>query len=156
MSILSDIKSLHLTYYGWHDLTQGLWIITEYFNSKYFKYCTFIYKLHRIVFLAFFVRRQFCVKTIFFSYLISSWTQHWATEQDQLHIRHPPTLDTPSFQLAYWVLLEIYCQSSLYVVKRPCWKPTITTSYYILQSVIYWICTFPLHTATHVSQENSG
>jgi hypothetical protein len=29
---LSDIKSLHVTYYGWHDLPQGLWIINEYFN----------------------------------------------------------------------------------------------------------------------------
>jgi hypothetical protein len=23
-----------MTYYGWHDLPQGLWIINEYFNSK--------------------------------------------------------------------------------------------------------------------------
>jgi hypothetical protein len=30
---LSDIKSLHVTYYGWHDLPQGLWIINEYFND---------------------------------------------------------------------------------------------------------------------------
>jgi hypothetical protein len=30
---LSDIKSLHVTYYGWHDLPQGLWIINEYFKS---------------------------------------------------------------------------------------------------------------------------
>jgi hypothetical protein len=29
---LSDIKSLHVTCYGWHDLPQGLWIINEYFN----------------------------------------------------------------------------------------------------------------------------
>jgi hypothetical protein len=29
---LSGIKSLHVTYYGWHDLPQGLWIINEYFN----------------------------------------------------------------------------------------------------------------------------
>ena len=29
---LSDIKSLHVTYYGWHDLPQGLWIINEYFK----------------------------------------------------------------------------------------------------------------------------
>jgi hypothetical protein len=32
---LSDIKSLHVTYYGWHDLPQGLWIINEYFNYFY-------------------------------------------------------------------------------------------------------------------------
>jgi hypothetical protein len=30
---LSDIKSLHVTYYGWHDLPQGLWIINEYIND---------------------------------------------------------------------------------------------------------------------------
>jgi hypothetical protein len=30
---LSDIKSLHVTYYGWHDLPQGLWIINEYFKA---------------------------------------------------------------------------------------------------------------------------
>jgi hypothetical protein len=30
---LSDIKSLHVTYYGWrHDLPQGLWIINEDFK----------------------------------------------------------------------------------------------------------------------------
>jgi hypothetical protein len=28
----SDIKSLHVTYYGWHDLPQSLWIINEYFK----------------------------------------------------------------------------------------------------------------------------
>jgi hypothetical protein len=32
---LSDIKSLHVTYYGWHDLPQGLWIINEYFKHIY-------------------------------------------------------------------------------------------------------------------------
>jgi hypothetical protein len=32
---LSDIKSLHVTYYGWHDLPQGLWIINEYFKIHY-------------------------------------------------------------------------------------------------------------------------
>jgi hypothetical protein len=26
---LSDIKSLHVTYYCWHDLPQGLWIIND-------------------------------------------------------------------------------------------------------------------------------
>jgi hypothetical protein len=26
---LSDIKSLHVTHYGWHDLPQGLWIIND-------------------------------------------------------------------------------------------------------------------------------
>ena len=31
---LSDIKSLHMTYYGWHDLPQGLWIINEYFKQR--------------------------------------------------------------------------------------------------------------------------
>jgi hypothetical protein len=31
---LSDIKSLHVTYYGWHDLPQGLWIINEYFKRS--------------------------------------------------------------------------------------------------------------------------
>jgi hypothetical protein len=35
---LSDIKSLDVIYYGWHDLPQGLWIINEYF--KYI-YCMF-------------------------------------------------------------------------------------------------------------------
>jgi hypothetical protein len=30
--VLSDIKSLHVIYYGWHDLPQGLWIINEYFK----------------------------------------------------------------------------------------------------------------------------
>jgi hypothetical protein len=37
MSFMSftDIKSLHVTYYGWHDLPQGLWIFNEYFNSTY-------------------------------------------------------------------------------------------------------------------------
>jgi hypothetical protein len=34
-SVLSDIKSLHVTYYGWHDLPQGLWIINEYFKLIY-------------------------------------------------------------------------------------------------------------------------
>jgi hypothetical protein len=29
---LSDITSLHVTYYGRHDLPQGLWIINEYFK----------------------------------------------------------------------------------------------------------------------------
>jgi hypothetical protein len=32
---LSDIKSLHVTYYGRHDLPQGLWIINEYFKYIY-------------------------------------------------------------------------------------------------------------------------
>jgi hypothetical protein len=36
---LSDIKSLHMTYYGWHDLPQGLWIINEYFKFLYKKKC---------------------------------------------------------------------------------------------------------------------
>ena len=31
----SDIKSLHVTYYGWHDLPQGLWIINEYSKNTY-------------------------------------------------------------------------------------------------------------------------
>ena len=30
--VLSDIKSLHVTYYGWHDLPQCLWIINEFFR----------------------------------------------------------------------------------------------------------------------------
>jgi hypothetical protein len=30
---LSDIKSLHVTYYGWHDLPQGLWIINDILNT---------------------------------------------------------------------------------------------------------------------------
>jgi hypothetical protein len=39
---LSDIKTLHVTYYGWHDLPQGLWIINEYINEckwTLFYYC---------------------------------------------------------------------------------------------------------------------
>jgi hypothetical protein len=32
--VLSDIKSLHVAYYGWHDLPQGLWIINEYFKGR--------------------------------------------------------------------------------------------------------------------------
>jgi hypothetical protein len=37
---LSDIKSLHVTYYGWHDLPQGLWIINEYFKTCYKVACS--------------------------------------------------------------------------------------------------------------------
>jgi hypothetical protein len=33
MSFIRYIKSLHVTYYGWHDLPQGLWIINEYFKG---------------------------------------------------------------------------------------------------------------------------
>jgi hypothetical protein len=33
--VLSDIKSLHVTYYGWQDLPQGLWIINEYFKYNF-------------------------------------------------------------------------------------------------------------------------
>jgi hypothetical protein len=36
------IKSLHVSYYGWHDLPQGLWIINDILNKiitmhKWFK-----------------------------------------------------------------------------------------------------------------------
>jgi hypothetical protein len=29
MSVLSGLKPLHVTYYGWHDLPISLWIINE-------------------------------------------------------------------------------------------------------------------------------
>jgi hypothetical protein len=42
---LSDIKSLHVTYYGWHDLPQDLWIINEYFKYIYMYYLKHEYTL---------------------------------------------------------------------------------------------------------------
>ena len=50
---LSDIKSLHVTYYGWHDLPQGLWIINEYFNFIKDMLALRIYKALNVIFSVF-------------------------------------------------------------------------------------------------------
>jgi hypothetical protein len=33
MNVLSGLKPLHVTYYGWHDLPISLWIINECLNA---------------------------------------------------------------------------------------------------------------------------